>query len=125
MLTFVDSARVRAREGAWRGVVGGLVQQAQRLLHRAAEHLAQGDVHLLNAGGGAGGDEDQGGGEAVQVAAVAAGEGRRQEAHLPRLFQRRDDVAAAARGGNRDGEVAGAAQGFDLAGEEAAASWPR
>src|SRR5690242_21222339 len=48
--------------------------QPQFLLQCAAQHLAEKDVHLLNAGGGTRRDDEQWVGEALERAPVMAGE---------------------------------------------------
>src|SRR5690242_16490995 len=92
--------------------------QAQHALERAAEHLAQKDVHFLNPRRDGRRHDDEGIGEAAQIAALATAERRRAHAHSARRLEPEDDVAAPPRGADTDGEIAGSAQRAHLPGEE-------
>src|SRR6185437_1731150 len=92
--------------------------QAQLLLQRAAHHLAEQDVHFLDARGGARGDDEERVGEPLELAAVIAAERGGGEPELARGLQRQDHVRALARGADADGEIAGAAERPELPREE-------
>ena len=92
-----------------------VLHQTQAAFEAVAQGVAEGDVHLLDAGGVVGRHHQKGIGEAAHPAAVAAAEARRHGIQGARRLQRPDDVLAVAGGGNPDDHVAGAAQGLDLA----------
>src|SRR5258707_13796203 len=94
------------------------LDQTQLAFKRAAQHLAEEDVHFLDARGGARGHDEQWVGESLQVAAIAAAKRRGGQAHLARGLERKDNVAALARGADAECQVARAADGAGLTGEE-------
>src|SRR3569623_3155711 len=70
------------------GIVRRLLDQPEFDFQRAAQHLSERDVRLLDAGGGIAGNDQQMVGEAGQIAAALAGQGSCDEAHLLRPAQR-------------------------------------
>src|SRR5579875_852579 len=93
--------------------------KAELPLQRPAQHMAQQNVHFLDAGGGIRRHHEEMVGKTPEVAAALAGEGRGHEPLRPRLPQRGEDIGAPARGGNGDGDVALPPERLDLAGEDA------
>src|SRR6516164_4432974 len=112
-------ALARCSTRTWSSLMTSVSYQPQLLLEAGAEHLAESDMHLLDARRRLGGDQQQRIGKPRQPAALAARERRRHEPHRLRALEPRNDVRAAARGGDSHGEIARPAQRLDLAGEDA------
>jgi hypothetical protein len=88
------------------------------LLQHADEHVAEGDVHFLDAAGVGVGDFDYDVAQGLHFAAARAREAYGDHAHAFGFFEAFEDVFGVAGGGEADGDVAFIAECADLAGED-------